>query len=114
MAKAPVPWVPLCPLKDVRDSLGVPLPTPRRCNASRVQRLRDFPQGARACLLRLADDGENIGRVPIRLGLHGAHGILAGLVEPWVTAGHPTGLGGRKRLPGAPEDEAPASLGGVE
>jgi hypothetical protein len=42
----------------------------------------------------LADDRQHIGRTAIRLGLHGAHGILTGLVEPWVTEVHPTGLGG--------------------
>ena len=52
-------------------------------------------KGTRASLLGLAYDREHIGRIPIRLGLHGAHSILAGLVEPWVTEGHPTDLGGR-------------------
>ena len=91
----------LYPLKDVRDTLGIPLPTPRRGDASGVQRLCNLPQGSRARLLGLADDQQDIGRVAIRLGLHGAHGILAGLVEPWVTEGDLAGLGGRKGLPSA-------------
>ena len=73
---------------------------PRALRASAIS-----PQRPRASLLGLADDGENIGRVAIRLGLHGTHGILAGVVEPWVTEGDPTGLGGRKGLTGAPGDE---------
>ena len=70
-----------------------------------VQHLCNLPERARARLLGLADDGENIGCIAIRLGPHGVHGILAGLVEPWVTEGDPTGLGGRKGLTGAPGDE---------
>jgi hypothetical protein len=46
----------LCSLKDVGDALGVPLPTPRRRDASGVQRLRNLPAGTRARLLCLADD----------------------------------------------------------
>ena len=95
----------LYPLKDVRDTLGIPLPTPRRCDASGVQRLRNLPKRSRARLLGLADYREDIGRVPIRLSLHGAHGVLAGLLESWVAEGHPTGLGGRKGLTGACGDE---------
>ena len=83
-----------CPRKDVRDRLRIPLPTPRRCDASGVQRLRNLPERPRVGLLGLTDDWEHIGRLAIRLGLHGAHGILAGLVEPWVAEGHPAGLGG--------------------
>ena len=78
---------------------------PRALSATAIP----FPQGSRARLLGLADDG-----LAIRLGLHGAHGILAGLVEPWVTEGHPTGLGGRKRLTGARGNERALLLGGVE
>ena len=65
---------------------------PRALSATAIP----FPQGSRARLLGLADDG-----LAIRLGLHGAHGILAGLVEPWVTEGDLAGLGGRKGLPSA-------------
>jgi hypothetical protein len=61
--------------------------------------------------LGLADDRQHIGRIAIRLGLHGAHGILAGLVEPWVTEGDPTGLGGRKRLTSARGNERALLLG---
>ena len=90
-----MPCLLLCPLKDVRDTLGIRLPTPRRRDAPCVERLCNLPERPRPGLLGLADDREHIGRIPIRLGLHGAHGIIAGLVEPWVTEGHPTDLGGR-------------------
>jgi hypothetical protein len=65
-----------------RSERTIAHPAPR--DASGVQRRSNLPQGSRARLLRLADDWENIGRVAIRLGLHGAHGILAS----------PTDLGG--------------------
>jgi hypothetical protein len=37
------PCLLLCPLKDVRNALCVPSPTPRRRDASGVQRLCNFP-----------------------------------------------------------------------
>ena len=51
--------------------------------------LGDFSQCACASLLGLADDRKHVGRVPVRFGLHGIHGALAGYVEPRVTKGYP-------------------------
>ena len=95
----------LCSLQDIRDRLRIPLSTACSGDASRIEHLSDLPERTRARLLGLTDDWEHIGRVAIRLGLHGAHGGLAGLLEPWVSEGHPTSLGGRKGLTGARGDE---------
>jgi hypothetical protein len=54
------PCLHLCALKDVRDALGVLLPAPYRGDAACVERLRDFPEGARARLLGVADDGKHV------------------------------------------------------
>ena len=72
-------------LKDVRDTRGVPLSTARRCDASGVQRVSDFPERTRASPLGLADDWKHIDSVAIRFGPHGIHSALAGYVAPWVT-----------------------------
>ena len=92
-------------LQNVRDTLGVPLPTARRRNASCVECLRNLPERPRAGLLCLADDRQHISRLAIRLGLHGAHRAFAGFVEPRVTEGNPTGLCGRQGLTGPRGDE---------
>jgi hypothetical protein len=74
----------LCPLKDVRDALGVPLTASCRRDAASIERFRNLPEGTRACLLCFTDDGQHVGRVAIRLGLHGLNSAFAGQVEPWV------------------------------
>ena len=73
----------------------MPLPTARRWHTTSVQRGRNFPQGRRTGLLRLTDDGEDIGGKPVSLGCYGLHSALAGLMKPWVAQGDPTGLRGR-------------------
>ena len=93
----------LCPAKDVRHALSVPLTTTRRGDAASIQRLSNLPQRFSAGLLRLTDDRKDVGRVSVRLGLHDAHGVLAGHVEPWVTEGvvqtSPESYGVRAPLP---------------
>jgi hypothetical protein len=56
---------------------------PRAFNASAI-RLSVFAPA----FCGLADDRKDVRRVSVRLGLHDAHGVLAGLVEPWVTKGY--------------------------
>jgi hypothetical protein len=87
--------VPLCALKDVGDRLRVPLPSPSRGDPARIQRVGKLPQCSRACLLGLTDDWQHVGRVAIRLGLHGVDSVLAGLVELGVTEGDTASLGSR-------------------
>ena len=53
----------LCPLKDVRDTLGIPLPSPCRSNTACIQRVRNLPERTRPGLLGLPDDWQHIGRV---------------------------------------------------
>src|SRR5262249_44000437 len=57
----------------------------RRCDASRVQRFRNFPESTCASPLCPADDWKHIGSVAIRFGPHGSHSALAGYVALWVT-----------------------------
>jgi hypothetical protein len=62
----------LSALKDVRDRLRVPMPSASRGNPARIQGLRKLPEGPCARLLGLADDREHVGRVALRLRLHGS------------------------------------------
>ena len=98
-------------LKDVADGLGVPLATASRCDTSGIQCSRNLPQRRRARLLRLADDGQDVGRKPVGLGRHGLHRALAGHVELWVTKGHPACLCSREGLPGPCADQRALLLG---
>jgi hypothetical protein len=79
----------------------MPLASACRRHASGIQCSRNLPQGRRTSLLRFADDREDIGSEPISLGGHGLQRALAGLLEPWVTKGHPACLCSRESLPGA-------------
>jgi hypothetical protein len=78
------PCLRLCPLKDVRDALGVPLPAPRRGDASRIKRLCYLSERACARLLCFADDWQHVGSVSISFGLDRLHSALACCMKPWV------------------------------
>jgi hypothetical protein len=70
----------------------MPVTAARRRDAPSIQRLSYLPQRVRIGLLCLADDRKDVLRVSVRLGLHGAQGVLAGLVEPWAVEGGLHGL----------------------
>src|SRR5215471_15393623 len=72
---------------------------------------RNFRERTCASLLCLADDGEHVGGIAIRLRLHGLRGVLVGRAEPWITKGHSASLGCRKRLAGTRGDERAFLLG---
>ena len=59
--------VPLRTLKGVADGLGMPLAPASRRDTSGIQRGRNPPQRRSTSPLRLPDNGQDVGRKPIRL-----------------------------------------------
>jgi hypothetical protein len=79
--------------QDVADGLGVPASPTRRGHTPRIECLSNLPQRRRISFLRLSDDGEHIGRVPIGFRHDGRLCVPAGHVELWAAQGHPMSFG---------------------
>jgi hypothetical protein len=89
----------------------VPLASSCRGHSSCVERLRNLPEGTRAGLLGLTDNGEHVGSVPVRFRPHGLHGAPAGHIELRVAKRHSASLSGGERLTGAGGYESAFFLG---
>ena len=74
-----------CAIQDVLDRGSKPLPTTRSVNAASVERVSYLSQRGRSCLLCRLNDWQDVGRVPIRIGLYDGFAKLASLRELWAS-----------------------------
>jgi hypothetical protein len=72
-------------LKQVLHARCVPLPTTRRWDAACIESIGNLTERRCSRFLSLADNGQDVRRVFVRLCLHGFHGAPTGHVELGVT-----------------------------
>jgi hypothetical protein len=80
--------------KAVLDSRGVPRATACRSNTASIESLSNVAEVLRASLLNFADHRDHLGCMGVRCAANLLKGAVAGLGEPWVSQGNPSGLRG--------------------